>query len=205
MDASLATRELHPFVTTKALEKYLESDAARSLTLRDMSYLLFVCNDEQVQINGCGVYAVPGDGARVRGGLDARTGSHHWHHNQYGTGPLPYSGLYGVIPAVKTIIRYNVLDHPLLDNLRAGDWLLDYLLDRLRARPALQTVAELIAREFDHIRKCPRSLKPVDFCRFMVVLDVCVELGRRRRSGRYSARRESLAASAHRPSPRAEC
>lgn len=47
-------------------------------------------------------------------------------------GDLPYAGIAGVIFLLDEI-RYapNPFDHPLLQNICAGNWLFDYLTDRL--------------------------------------------------------------------------
>lgn len=83
----------------------------REMELQAFSYILYSCSNEERErskgVRGC--YALPQ------------------------IGELPYAGLAGIVPLLDTI-RFTNEDqyhHPLIENLRSGNWLLDYLTDRL--------------------------------------------------------------------------
>ena len=107
--------------------------------------------------------------------MNTLSNSHYLHHSQFATATLPYAGLFGVIPQIRQIVRYNVLDHPLLENLRQGDWLLRFLLHRLDGRETLRGFQSLLREEFQYIQSCPKSSRPVKFCRFMAALGDVLE------------------------------
>jgi len=103
---------------------------------------------------------------------------------------LPFAGLQGVVTPLKEIIRKNDMGHPLFDNLRAGPWLMDYVIDRLYryenlmifwekmnyiqctnnqqitsisylpAHPDLKEISQWIQRIFGFIRQLPHFLIP---------------------------------------------
>ncbi len=67
-------------------------------------------SEEQDDGNGGGVYVVPGAGALV------------------------YCGFQGIMSMFSGVRDNNDLGHPICDNLRAGDWLMGYTVNRLRLR-----------------------------------------------------------------------
>ena len=136
----------------------------------DLSYALFTSQEEEQALNHSGVYEVSFD-STIQRWLDSKTGTFFQHHNRYGMGQLVYAGLYGVIPAVKQIVRFNVLNHPLLENVRQGNWLVDYLLRRLEKRPSLQWLSDPLRAEFEFIKQCPRNTRPFHFCHLLHQLD----------------------------------
>jgi len=90
------------------------------LPLAALSYLLFSCNAEELD----------------------RTGGHRGAYDVPGYGPLVYCGLMGVC-AVLDIARRSatgLLNHPIVNNVRDGDWLVDYLIHRLGDFPDLVRV-----------------------------------------------------------------
>ena len=54
----------------------------------------------------------------------------------------------------------NDLGIPLFDNLRKGDWLLDYIIERLRKLPALEELAALCLELFQNVKNIQRYLRP---------------------------------------------
>lgn len=136
----------------------------------DLSYALFTSQEEEQALNHSGVYEVSFD-STIQRWMDSKTGTFFQHHNRYGMGQLVYAGLYGVIPAVKQIVRFNVLNHPLLENVRQGNWLVDYLLRRLEKRPSLQWLSDPLRAEFEFIKQCPRNTRPFHFCHLLHQLD----------------------------------
>ena len=46
-------------------------------------------------------------------------------------GKLVYGGFYGLRHAFNVACKHNSLDHPLMENIRNGNWLLDYICRRM--------------------------------------------------------------------------
>lgn len=63
-------------------------------------------------------------------------GAYHIH----GHGTLIYAGLQGLLTPLAGIARNNDLGAPMCDNLRRGNWLMDWAVSRLRRRPESQKV-----------------------------------------------------------------
>lgn len=113
--------------------------ALAELDLVDFNVLLYRCDAEERDAGGGGVYDVPGHG------------------------PLVYAGLQGVISLLSEITPNDDLGHPLCDNLRAGDWLMDYTCARLERDPRLAAVAAKYREAFRPISALPRFLVPAYF------------------------------------------
>jgi glycogen debranching enzyme len=83
-------------------------------------------------------------------------------------GALVYAGLQGVINILEHERLPNNLGHEMFDNLRNGDWLMNYLCDRLRKyanlqpqhRKNLARFADLLSSVFALVAKIPRYLIP---------------------------------------------
>ncbi|XP_016521077.1 glycogen debranching enzyme isoform X2 [Poecilia formosa] len=109
------------------------------LTLADMNVLLFRCEAEE-QEDGGGCYSIPG-----------------WEG-------LKYSGLQGLMSVLADIRPTNDLGHPLCANLREGDWLIDFVSNRLKHRDGpLAQVGQWLGAMFDYLRHFPRYLIPCYF------------------------------------------
>jgi glycogen debranching enzyme len=95
--------EIHELVTT------IDDDVTKELDLIDCSVVLYRCeNEEADSTGGNGVYNIPNYGSLV------------------------YAGLQGFMSILHPIIKNNDLGHPLCDNLRAGNWALEYTINRLK-------------------------------------------------------------------------
>ncbi|KAK2953703.1 putative Glycogen debranching enzyme [Blattamonas nauphoetae] len=81
-----------------------------TLTLLDFQWMLFSCDEEEKDFTS---------GKRGTYGLD-------------GVGQIVYAGFAGPAILLERIANTNDLGHPLLDNLRKGNWLIDFLMDRLK-------------------------------------------------------------------------
>uniref|UniRef100_A0A8C5B3J3 Glycogen debranching enzyme n=1 Tax=Gadus morhua TaxID=8049 RepID=A0A8C5B3J3_GADMO len=110
-----------------------------TLTLADMNVLLYRCDAEE-RAEGGGCYNVPS-----------------WV-------PLKYGGLQGIVSVMADVRPKNDLGHPLCDHLRQGDWLMDYVANRLLAQEGtLQEVGRWFQAMFDYLRHAPRYLVPCYF------------------------------------------
>lgn len=97
------------------------SEITNQLDLLDLNYALYRCDaEERDDGHGGGCYVVPGAGALV------------------------YCGLQGIMSMLVDIRDNNDLGHPLCDNLRDGDWMAGYTVNRLR----LKTGTKHVSMEF---------------------------------------------------------
>ncbi|XP_028289153.1 glycogen debranching enzyme-like [Parambassis ranga] len=120
------------------LSKPLKTIMSR-LTLADMNVLLYRCDAEERE-DGGGCYNVPS-----------------WL-------PLNYGGLQGLISAMAEIRPKNDLNHPFCDNLRQGDWLMDYFSNRLLAKGgAVGEVGQWFQAMFGYLKHIPCYLVPCYF------------------------------------------
>ncbi|CAL8398012.1 unnamed protein product [Arctogadus glacialis] len=126
--------ESPPAVLNTPLSKIMST-----LTLADMNVLLYRCDAEE-RAEGGGCYNVPS-----------------WV-------PLKYGGLQGIVSVMADVRPKNDLGHPLCDHLRQGDWLMDYVANRLLAQEGtLQEVGRWFQAMFDYLRHAPRYLVPCYF------------------------------------------
>ncbi|KAK4672797.1 bifunctional 4-alpha-glucanotransferase/amylo-alpha-1,6-glucosidase [Podospora pseudopauciseta] len=129
---------LDTFVTSGAKAAMAELD------LVDLNFLLYKCEPEERDASEGrdGVYDIPGHGKLV------------------------YAGLQGWWSIMKDIIRDNNLAHPLCQNLRDGQWALDYTLGRLERAAKKENYKRLgkpaawLKERFDAIRGIPSFLLP---------------------------------------------
>ncbi|GAA6219495.1 glycogen debranching enzyme-like [Lates japonicus] len=123
-----------PSILTKPLMSIMSK-----LTLVDMNMLLYRCDAEERE-DGGGCYNIPS-----------------WL-------PLKYGGLQGLMSVMAEIRPKNDLGHPLCDNLRQGDWMMDYISDRLLAKSgALKEVGQWFQVMFNYLKHIPRYLMPCYF------------------------------------------
>uniref|UniRef100_A0A3Q3XM66 Glycogen debranching enzyme n=1 Tax=Mola mola TaxID=94237 RepID=A0A3Q3XM66_MOLML len=114
------------------------------LTLADLNILLFRCDSEE-QEDGGGCYSIPG-----------------WE-------TLKYAGLQGLISVLADIRPNNDLGHPVCANLRQGDWLIEYVSNRLIHREGpLAQVGQWLAAMFNYLKHIPRYLIPSYFDAILV-------------------------------------
>ncbi|XP_063063067.1 glycogen debranching enzyme isoform X1 [Engraulis encrasicolus] len=106
------------------------------LSLADLNTLLFRCDAEEKE-DGGGVYGIPS-----------------WQD-------LKYGGLQGLISVMADIRPRNDLGHPFCDNLRQGDWMIDYVSNRLVTREGpIREVGKWLQAMFGYLRHVPRYLVP---------------------------------------------
>ena len=112
-------------------------DTVKALSLNDLNHVLFKCEqEEQDDLNG-GVYSLDGYGA------------------------LKYAGLQGIMSILAEIRPRNDLGNWLPNNLRSGDWMLDYIINRLKAKPGTAQLGSWFeSQAFSLLRKVPRFLIP---------------------------------------------
>ncbi|KAH9488900.1 hypothetical protein Btru_058327, partial [Bulinus truncatus] len=79
------------------------------------------------------------------------------------SGPLVYCGLKGVMSLLSVIRPNNDLGHPLCSNLREGNWLPEYIANRLKVHSGLENLSKWFESIFKHLQKMPRYLIPCYF------------------------------------------
>ncbi|XP_060899776.1 glycogen debranching enzyme isoform X1 [Labrus mixtus] len=127
----------------EALQKPL-SQLMSKLTLADLNVLLFRCDTEE-QEDGGGCYSIPG-----------------WES-------FKYAGLQGLMSVFADIRPNNDLGHPVCANLREGDWLIDYVSNRLIHKEGpLAQVGQWLAAMFSYLKHIPRYLVPCYFDAILV-------------------------------------
>ncbi|KAL3209219.1 hypothetical protein MRX96_009219 [Rhipicephalus microplus] len=112
----------------------------KALTLSDLNRVLFRCDVEEC--------------AEDRGGSA---------YNFPRFGSLVYCGLQGIMSVLSEIRIRNDLGHPVCDNLRVGDWLMEYITNRLSQERTTTKFAKWLDQVFASVKKTPRYLVPCYF------------------------------------------
>nr|XP_012233838.1 PREDICTED: glycogen debranching enzyme isoform X2 [Linepithema humile] len=122
-------------------EKSSLHDAIFRLDFSDLNKALYRCDAEEREetSNKFGVYDVPG------------------------YGPLVYAGLQGIISVLADIRSNNDLGHPLCANLRQGNWLIDYVWQRLNEDDGTKPLATWLEQATEPLKIIPRYLVPSYF------------------------------------------
>jgi glycogen debranching enzyme len=113
----------------------------------DANYIMFRCDaEERASTYGArGIYNVPGHG------------------------DLVYAGLQGCVSVLDKIRETNDLGHALCNNLRSGNWLMDYTVARLEhhnekttesGESGVQALGHWMRTQFDLVKLLPRYLVP---------------------------------------------
>lgn len=117
------------------LTKYADIEkAVYRLDLSDLNFALYRCSGE-----GGPTYNVPN------------------------FGDLVYQGLQGVMSILNEIAAKDDLGHPLCTNIRAGPWLGDFLVARLKSRPSTNYLGDLMNNELKMVEELPIGLRPWGF------------------------------------------
>lgn len=138
-----ATVNLRNLIKTQLYEK--KSDLANicsKLSLLDINHALFKCDQEE---------RATSEGQRGVYALD-------------GYGPLKYAGLQGVMSILSDIRPRNDLGNWLPGNLRNGNWMMDYIVIRLKAKEGTKKLGSWFDEiAFKPMKKVPRYLIPMYF------------------------------------------
>lgn len=98
-------------------------------------------------------------------------------------GPLVYAGLQGWWSVLEEVVEYNKLDHPLCDNIRHGQWALDYIVARMEKVAKREDYVSLykptawLREKFEVVRALPSFLLPSYFA---IIVQVAYQAACRR-------------------------
>ncbi|XP_063431014.1 glycogen debranching enzyme-like [Mytilus trossulus] len=110
------------------------------LSLTDLNHVLYRCDaEEQSDGNGFGAYDVPGHG------------------------PFVYCGIRGIVAVLNEMRERNDLGHAVCGNLREGNWLPQYIANRLKVKEGTKVLGQWFDEVFKHLSNVPRSLVPCYF------------------------------------------
>ncbi|CAF0868627.1 unnamed protein product [Brachionus calyciflorus] len=143
-------RSIADLLNTKINQEFLTNEIENilnKLNFDELNILLYRCSQEETSegINS-DVYNIPN------------------------YGPLVYAGIQGFINVLERERTNNNLGHPLFENLRNGDWIMNYIVDRLKKYSRLSTkrdnlynLAVWLQQVFESLSKLPRYLIPTYF------------------------------------------
>ncbi|KAH7710427.1 glycogen debranching enzyme [Aphelenchoides avenae] len=137
--------KIESLVASDKVQNELKNEVAK-LSLDTLGYVLFRCEGEEQAQFGTGAYDIPGFGKTV------------------------YCGLQGIYPLIKRIQNFHDLGHPLCGNLRAGNWISEYTVNRLRRLPELEKVAQIFDDTLSLLAHLPHFLRPCYFERLFSYL-----------------------------------
>ena len=100
--------------------------------------------------------------------VDEEISSNAYNVPNYGS--LIFCGLQGFVNILEKARLYNDLGHPFYQNLRAGNWMMEYIVRRLKSscqnnpyRLGLLDLADWLDAQFNFIYKIPRYMIPAYF------------------------------------------
>ncbi|KAG8039804.1 hypothetical protein G9C98_000533 [Cotesia typhae] len=153
-----ALMKLNEIVHSIASIKELKSIVGR-MNLADMNKVLYCCDQEERE----------------------ETADHFGVYNIPSYGPLVYAGLQGVVSLLAEVRPTNDLGHPLCVNLREGNWLIDYIWQRLKNYEGTEELSKWFEQAAEPFKSIPRYLVPSYFDVlivnvYMILLDRCYEV-----------------------------
>lgn len=121
--------------------KYNElHDIISKLNLVDLNLCLYSCDTEERDRGfGFGTYNIPG------------------------FSPMVYAGFQGFLSLLEEIAPKNDLGHPFCNNLRDGNWMIDFIHQRLTQSENTKPLAKWLEQNFAALKEMPRYLIPTYF------------------------------------------
>lgn len=137
-------KSLQELITNFHYEKGSKYDEVKSiiskLNLVDLNLCLYSCDEEERDRgNGFGAYNIPGFASMV------------------------YAGFQGFLSLLEEIAPKNDLGHPFCNNLRDGNWMIDYIHQRLKQSENTTPLAVWLEKHLSPLKEMPRYLIPTYF------------------------------------------
>ncbi|CCK71060.1 bifunctional 4-alpha-glucanotransferase/amylo-alpha-1,6-glucosidase KNAG_0F03960 [Huiozyma naganishii CBS 8797] len=157
---SIAVFETQQNGVDESLNHFIRSGAIKAtanLSLESLNYILYRCENEEKDssLGKEGTYGVPN------------------------FGNLIYSGLQGWVSLLRDIIFSNDLAHPMSENLRNGNWAMDYVVGRLDYyddAAGVKDVQEWLRSRFERVKQVPTFIRPSCFALVVGILYGCCRL-----------------------------
>lgn len=108
----------------------------------DINHVLFRCEKEELDITN-----------KKRGNYEIQ-----------GFGKFVYSGISHIQHEINKLKLKPTLDHKMFDNIRSGDWLIDYILNRTKEAHTFQLSCAYLESAINNYKNLPSYLKPSMFC-----------------------------------------
>ncbi|XP_034241741.1 glycogen debranching enzyme isoform X2 [Thrips palmi] len=107
------------------------------LSLSDLNRALYRCSEEERdEPPHAGTYDIPG------------------------FAPMVYAGLQGIMSLLSDIRPKNDLGHPVCGNLRMGNWMIDFMHERLKRNAGTNELGLWLERALQPVKEIPRYLVP---------------------------------------------
>ncbi|GAM23279.1 hypothetical protein SAMD00019534_064540 [Acytostelium subglobosum LB1] len=119
-------------------------------TLLDMNFALFRHSEEEKVTDGSHGYSIP----------------------NYGT--LQFCGIQGFATILNRVLEWNDLSHPLCNNLRDGNWAMDFIVSRLKTREQFSPLCEWLNSCFWLVKQLPRHFIPKYFGQVVLTAYRCL-------------------------------
>lgn len=127
------------------------TDAVKGMTLTELNRALYRCDQEEKDEGwGGGTYNIPN------------------------YGPMVYCGIQGFISLLSEIRPRNDLGHPMCGNLRDGNWMIDYVWQRLEKDDGTKALSKWLKDGTLHLKEIPRYLVPCYFDAILSKVHQCL-------------------------------
>ncbi|KAF5274002.1 hypothetical protein FQA39_LY01117 [Lamprigera yunnana] len=139
-DVDASIKKLRKLMTFSRQSANNLQQIVEKLSLSDLNRVLYHCDaEERDEGKGFGTYDIPN------------------------FGPLVYCGFQGFMSALSIIRPNNDLGHPMCKNLRDGNWMIDYISQRLQVDDGTKELSQWIESNFKSLKSIPRYLVPSYF------------------------------------------
>ena len=108
-----------------------------NVNLETLNYSLYKCNEEELDFT---------DGKRGTYSIDGV--------------PIIYAGISSYVYLIRSYKETQNLGSPLYNNIRSGNWLLDYILTRFKENENTHFVVDILSDIFETIKELPNRCKP---------------------------------------------
>ncbi|CAI2359529.1 unnamed protein product [Moneuplotes crassus] len=136
----------HEFIDEKSLE-LLEMKEFKDIDLPTLNYALYKCDEEEKDytLGKRGAYTIP-------------------------HAPMVYAGIASVTHILRSLKETQDLGHPLFNNLREGNWIMDYIIGRFSDNEHTNFLVPILDALFSNVKELPNRSKPHYFSKIICYL-----------------------------------